>query len=114
MFRTSNYRELVRLFFLFVLPSIGSQLLSGVYIIVDGYFVGRGVGASGLAAIGLAFPFTVFVTAIGAGIGVGGGALMSISVGRGRGLCYVMRFRIDSRYLYSALRHSAFFICRVR
>ncbi len=84
MFRTSNYRELVRLFFLFVLPSIGSQLLSGVYIIVDGYFVGRGVGASGLAAIGLAFPFTVFVTAIGAGIGVGGGALMSISVGRGR------------------------------
>lgn len=84
MLRAANYKELTKIFFRFVIPSIGSQLLSGVYTIVDGYFVGRGVGAAGLAAVGLAFPFTLFVTAVGAGIGVGGGALMSMSVGRGR------------------------------
>ena len=33
-----------------------------------------GTGEEGLAAVGLAYPFTVFVTAVGAGIGVGGGA----------------------------------------
>lgn len=84
MLRAANYKELTGTFFRFVIPSISSQLLSGVYTIVDGYFIGKGVGATGLAAVGLAFPFTLFVTAVGTGIGVGGGALMSISVGRGR------------------------------
>ena len=74
MFHTRNYRELTKLFFMFVLPALSSQLLSGIYTIVDGYFVGWGMGQDGLAAIGLAFPFSVIVTAIGAGIGVGGGA----------------------------------------
>ncbi len=81
MFRAKNYKELTRLFLIFVLPAISSQLLSGVYTIVDGFFVGWGVGQEGLAAIGLAFPFTVAVSAIGAGIGVGGGALMSLKAG---------------------------------
>ncbi|WP_034443786.1 MATE family efflux transporter [Cloacibacillus evryensis] len=84
MFHTRNYRELTKLFFMFVLPALSSQLLSGIYTIVDGYFVGWGVGQDGLAAIGLAFPFSVIVTAIGAGIGVGGGALIAISMGRRR------------------------------
>lgn len=84
MLRAANYRELTKIFFRFVIPSISSQLLSGIYTIVDGYFVGKGVGAAGLAAVGLAFPFTLFVTAAGVSVGVGGGALMSMSVGRGR------------------------------
>lgn len=84
MLRAPDYKNLTRLFLTFVLPSISSQLLSGVYTIVDGFFIGMGTGDAGLAAVGLAYPFTVFVTAAGAGIGVGGGALMSISVGRGR------------------------------
>lgn len=84
MFHTRNYRELTKLFFMFVLPALSSQLLSGIYTIVDGYFVGWGMGQDGLAAIGLAFPFSVIVTAIGAGIGVGGGALIAISMGRRR------------------------------
>ena len=84
MFCAKNYGELIRLFFRFVIPAVSSQLLCGIYTIVDGYFVGWGIGQDGLAAIGLAFPFTVIVTAVGAGIGVGGGALMAISAGRGR------------------------------
>lgn len=84
MLCTSNYQQLTKLFLTFVIPSISSQLLSGVYTIVDGYFVGRGVGEAGLTAVGLAFPFALFVVAAGTGIGVGGGALMTMSAGRGR------------------------------
>ena len=84
MFRAVDYQQLKRLFFTFVIPSVGAQLLSGIYLITDGFFIGIGAGGAGLAAEGLAYPFTVFVTAIGAGIGVGGGALISTSIGRGR------------------------------
>ncbi len=72
------------LFCRFVLPALASQLLSGVYTIVDGFFVGMATGNSGLAAIGIAYPFTMVAIATGAGIGVGGGALISTSMGRGR------------------------------
>lgn len=84
MVHASNNKHLIKIFLAFVVPSVSAQLLSAIYTVVDGFFVGWGVGDAGLAAVGLAFPFTVFVTAVGAGIGVGGGALISISMGRGR------------------------------
>lgn len=82
--KAKNYKDMSLLYCRFVLPALASQLLSGVYTIVDGFFVGMGAGDSGLAAIGIAYPFTLFATAAGAGIGIGGGALLSISRGRGR------------------------------
>lgn len=84
MLALSGYRQLTKTFFLFVAPSVAAQLLSCVYTIVDGYYIGRGIGEAGIAAVGLAFPFTLFITALGTGIGVGGGALISIAVGRKR------------------------------
>jgi Na+-driven multidrug efflux pump len=83
MLRVSNGRELMKTFACFVVPSLSAQLLSGVYTIVDGLFIGMGIGEDGLAAVGLSYPFIMFVTAVGAAIGVGGGALMSRSRGRG-------------------------------
>lgn len=82
--KAKNYKEMSLLFCRFVFPALASQLLSGVSTIVDGFFVGMGIGEIGLAAIGISYPFTVFATAAGAGIGVGGGALLSISRGRER------------------------------
>ena len=82
--RAKNYKDMSLLFCRFVLPALASQLLSGVYTIVDGFFVGMATGNSGLAAIGIAYPFTMVAIATGAGIGVGGGALISTSMGRGR------------------------------
>lgn len=82
--KAKSYKDMSLLFCRFVLPSLTSQLLSGVYTIVDGFFVGMGTGETGLAAIGISYPFTVFAAAAGAGIGIGGGALISISRGRGR------------------------------
>ena len=40
-----------RTFFKYVIPSIIAFALSGVYAIVDGYFVGNTIGDAGLSAI---------------------------------------------------------------
>ena len=46
-----------------VLPSVIAFAFSGVYSIVDGMFVGQGVGDAGLAAINVAWPVTALVQA---------------------------------------------------
>lgn len=41
------------LFFKYVIPSIIAFALSGIYAIVDGYFVGNTIGDAGLSAINI-------------------------------------------------------------
>lgn len=62
-----NSRE----FFSCVLPSLAAFALSGVYAVVDGFFVGNSIGDAGLAAINFAFPVTALLQAAGTGIGMG-------------------------------------------
>ena len=47
-----NTRE----FFKYVIPSIIAFALSGVYAIVDGFFIGNTIGDAGLSAINIAYP----------------------------------------------------------
>ena len=61
-----------RLFFRFVLPSVMAFALSGIYTVVDGFFVGNSLGDIGLAAINLAYPVAAFIQAVGTGIGLSG------------------------------------------
>lgn len=70
-------------FYRFVLPSMFTMLLNGLYTIVDGFFVGNAVGDVGLAAIGLVWPITAVLIAVGMGIGVGGSVIMSTYRGAG-------------------------------
>ena len=56
-------------FFKFVIPSIIAFALSGVYAIVDGYFVGNTIGDAGLSAINIAYPIVAVLQALGTGIG---------------------------------------------
>lgn len=70
-------------FYRFVIPSIGSMLVTGLYFVVDGIFVGRGVGTSGLAAVNIAVPFISLLTAVSMMITMGGATLTSISFGKG-------------------------------
>lgn len=65
-----------------VLPSMLAFACSGVYAIVDGFFIGRNLGDPGLAAINIAYPVTALLQALGTGIGVGGSVLM-VSEGTG-------------------------------
>lgn len=61
-----------KVFFSYVIPSLLAFALSGVYTIVDGFFIGQSLGDMGLAAITLGYPVSALVGAIGTGIGLSG------------------------------------------
>lgn len=69
----------IKTFFVYVIPSVLSFALSGVYAIVDGYFVGNSNGDIGLSAINIAYPIVAVIQALGTGIGMGGAIYYSIS-----------------------------------
>ncbi len=73
-----------RTFFKFVIPSIIAFALSGVYAIVDGYFVGNTIGDAGLSAINIAYPVVAVLQALGTGIGMGGAVYYSIYKAEGK------------------------------
>lgn len=62
----------------YVVPSVLSFLLAGVYCFVDAFFVGNSVGDCGIAAINIAFSLLSVTVAVGFGLGVGASVLYSI------------------------------------
>lgn len=67
----------------YILPSMLSFLLTGIYSIVDGIFVGRAMGDPGLAAINIAWPLVALIISLGTGIGIGAAVIMSLNNGAG-------------------------------
>lgn len=72
-----------KIFYKFVIPSIGSMLITALYFVVDGIFVGRGVGANGLAAVNIAVPFISILTSVTMMFTMGGATITSIRFGQG-------------------------------
>ncbi len=62
--------------------SIGILIMS-IYGIVDTIFVGRWVGAMGIAAVTVVMPITFLIGAIGMSIGIGGASIISRAYGEG-------------------------------
>jgi putative MATE family efflux protein len=60
--------------------SIGILIMS-IYGIVDTIFVGRYVGAIGIAAITVVFPITFLISSFGMAIGIGGASVLSRAMG---------------------------------
>ena len=56
-----------RVFLKYVIPAVLSFALSGVYSIVDGFFVGNSIGDMGLSAINVAYPIVAVIQASGTG-----------------------------------------------
>ena len=67
----------------YVIPSMLALMLSSVFVILDGVFVGHAVGDAGLAGINVAFPLITLVNAVSSGIGMGGAVISSIERGKG-------------------------------
>ena len=67
----------------FIFPSTLSFLLSGIYSIVDGIFVGKATGDPGLAAINIAWPLVALIISLGTGIGMGASVMVSLNRGAG-------------------------------
>ena len=71
-------------FFAYVIPSVLAFALSGVYAIVDGFFIGRTLGDMGLASSALSYPACAFVQAVGTGIGLSGAIHFTIVKAQGK------------------------------
>ncbi|MGN0179024.1 MAG: MATE family efflux transporter [Monoglobaceae bacterium] len=69
-------------FFRYVIPSVGSMLVTGLYFVIDGIFVGQGIGTNGLAAVNIAVPFISILIAVTMMITMGGASLVSIAFGK--------------------------------
>ena len=68
-------------FWKYTIPTVAAMLVNGLYQVVDGIFIGRYVGADGLAGINVAWPIIGSILGIGMMVGVGTGALASIKQG---------------------------------
>ena len=67
----------------YIVPALGGMFVTYLYNVVDGIFVGRGVGAVALGAVNIAVPFITFVVAIAAMFPMGGATVVAIRMGRG-------------------------------
>lgn len=64
-----------------VLPSMAAFAFSGLYTIVDGFFIGQNIGDSGLAAVNIAYPVAALLQAVGTGTGMAGAIWIAIKHG---------------------------------
>ena len=54
----------VKTFLKYVIPSVLSFALSGVYAVVDGFFIGNSMGDMGLSAVNIAYPIVAVIQAL--------------------------------------------------
>ncbi|MBU3087249.1 MATE family efflux transporter [Clostridium gasigenes] len=72
---------MIKEFFKYAVPSAIAMFISSLYTVIDGIFVGKGVGDSALAAVNIVLPFTVLLFGLASMFAIGGGALVSKNVG---------------------------------
>ncbi|MGE7981579.1 MATE family efflux transporter [Solibacillus sp. NPDC093137] len=70
-----------KLFFHFFFPAVFGMLLMSINLLLDGIFVGHGVGEVGLAGVNLAAPIFTIILAISLWIGIGGATNFSMAMG---------------------------------
>ncbi|MDL2214284.1 MATE family efflux transporter [Clostridia bacterium OttesenSCG-928-O13] len=75
----SNAKTLTK----YVVPSVAAMMVNFLYVVVDGIFVGRGVGTNALAAVNISIPYTSFVIALASMLVMGGASVTAIRMGRG-------------------------------
>lgn len=80
MRQPSCLREFSRYTFLSVLGTLGVSC----YILADTYFVSKGLGTNGLAALNLAIPIYNFIYGVGIMLGMGGATKFSLCKSKGQ------------------------------
>lgn len=66
----------------YIFPALGGLFVTYLYNVVDGIFVGQGVGPAALGAVNIGVPFITFVVAIAAMFPMGGATVVAIRIGR--------------------------------
>ena len=65
----------------YAIPAIVAMVASSLYNIVDGIFIGQGVGAGAIMGLAITMPIMNLSAAFGAMVGVGGSTLLSVKLG---------------------------------
>lgn len=71
-----------RLLMQYAIPAIIAMTASSLYHIIDGIFIGQGVGPEAIMGLALTGPLMSLTAAFGAMVGVGGATLMSVKLGQ--------------------------------
>lgn len=66
----------------YAIPAIVAMAASSVYNIIDGIFIGQGVGAEAIMGLALTGPLMSLTAAFGTMVGVGAATLMSVKLGQ--------------------------------
>lgn len=74
--------NLLKSYLKFLIPTIATMTLFSSYTMVDGIFVGQGVGEKGLSAVNLAMPYVALSFAIAILVSVGALNIISYHLGR--------------------------------
>lgn len=73
-----------KLFTKLLVPTIMGMAASALFIVVDGIFVGNGIGSDAMAAVNISAPIFMIITGVGLMFGMGGGILTSINLSQGK------------------------------
>ena len=65
-------------FFRYILANVISSVGVSIYILIDTFFISKGMGSEGLAALNLALPVFNFLNGFGLMLGMGGGSKFSM------------------------------------
>lgn len=65
----------------YAIPAIIAMAASSLYNIVDGIFIGQGVGAEAIMGLAVTLPLMTLTAAFGAMVGVGASTLLSVKLG---------------------------------
>jgi putative MATE family efflux protein len=63
------------------IPATVGMLAMALHSVIDAIYIGRGVGAIGVAAVAITFPLSMLVMAISGAIGIGGASVISRALG---------------------------------
>lgn len=77
--RSDRAKNLVK----YVLPAILTNTCIFLFTIIDGVFVGHGLGTDALGAVNIAMPFVMISTALNMLTSIGGVTIAAIRLGRG-------------------------------
>ncbi|MDD2371458.1 MAG: MATE family efflux transporter [Firmicutes bacterium] len=83
---TKNHLEeksIPALLWLYARPSMFASLITGLYGIIDGIFIGQKMGPEGIAAITLAFPITSLLIGLGVLLSIGTSILVNKNTASG-------------------------------
>ncbi len=73
-----------KLFTKLLVPTIMGMAASALFTVIDGIFVGNGIGSDAMAAVNISAPIFMIITGVGLMFGMGGGILTSINLSQGK------------------------------